>query len=260
MSNSRLFFVGGRDPRARSFGGAGVAMQMDDMILVSIDDHMIEPPDMYKNHVPAKWQDQAPKVVRNDAGRRRVGRSRARRPPRRSAWPPPSAGRARSGASTPARSPSCGPGCFDVHERVRDMDANGVLASMSFPTMAGFNARTFTEARRQGARRSSCCRPTTTGPSTSGARAYPGRFIPLGIVPMWDVDLAVAEVHRLAQEGLPLDQLPRDAARAGLPELPVGPLGPDAPGAVATEHGAVAAHRRRLRPHPDGRRRRRSTT
>ncbi len=48
-------------------------MQMDDMILVSIDDHMIEPPDMYKNHVPAKWLDQAPKVVRNDAGRRRVG-------------------------------------------------------------------------------------------------------------------------------------------------------------------------------------------
>ena len=31
-------------------------MQMDDMILVSIDDHMIEPPDMYENHVPAKWQ------------------------------------------------------------------------------------------------------------------------------------------------------------------------------------------------------------
>ena len=48
-------------------------MQMDDMILVSIDDHMIEPPDMFENHVPAKWRDQVPKVVRNDAGRRRVG-------------------------------------------------------------------------------------------------------------------------------------------------------------------------------------------
>ena len=24
-------------------------MHMDDMILVSIDDHMVEPPDMYKN-------------------------------------------------------------------------------------------------------------------------------------------------------------------------------------------------------------------
>ena len=38
------------------------------------------------------------------------------------------------------------PGCFDVHERVRDMNANGVLASMNFPTMAGWNARTFAES------------------------------------------------------------------------------------------------------------------
>ena len=31
--------------------------------------------------------------------------------------------------------------------------------------------------------------------------AYPGRFIPLGIVPMWDVDLAVKEIHRVAKKG-----------------------------------------------------------
>jgi hypothetical protein len=41
---------------------------MEDMILVSIDDHMVEPPDMYKKHVPAKWLDEAPTVVRNDDG------------------------------------------------------------------------------------------------------------------------------------------------------------------------------------------------
>jgi hypothetical protein len=45
---------------------------MDEMILVSVDDHMVEPPDMYKNHVPAKWADDVPKVVRNER-RRRVG-------------------------------------------------------------------------------------------------------------------------------------------------------------------------------------------
>ena len=39
---------------------------------------------------------------------------------------------------------------------------------------------------------------------------------------MWDVDLIVEEIHRDRQEGLPVDQLPRDAARAGLPELPLG--------------------------------------
>ena len=39
---------------------------------------------------------------------------------------------------TPGALSELRPGCFDVHERVRDMDANGVLASMCFPTMAGF--------------------------------------------------------------------------------------------------------------------------
>ena len=43
-------------------------MQMDDMILVSIDDHMVEPPDMYENHVPAAFKDKVPHVVRNDSG------------------------------------------------------------------------------------------------------------------------------------------------------------------------------------------------
>ena len=43
-------------------------MQLDDMILVSVDDHMVEPPDMFKNHVPAKWADKPPRVVRNDQG------------------------------------------------------------------------------------------------------------------------------------------------------------------------------------------------
>lgn len=43
-------------------------MDHDDMILVIVDDHMIEPPDMYRNHVPAKWADQVPKVVKNEQG------------------------------------------------------------------------------------------------------------------------------------------------------------------------------------------------
>lgn len=43
-------------------------MEMDDMILVSIDDHMIKPPDMFENHVPAKWRDAGPKVLKNAEG------------------------------------------------------------------------------------------------------------------------------------------------------------------------------------------------
>jgi predicted TIM-barrel fold metal-dependent hydrolase len=174
-------------------------MQMDDMILVSIDDHMIEPPDMYENHVPEKWRDQAPKVVRNaqgidewvfggEATSTRFGMAAT------VGWP------AEEWGFNPGTYSELRPGCFDVHERVRDMDANGVLASMNFPTMAGFNARTFSEA---GDKEMALVmlQAYNDWAIDEWAATYPGRFIPLGLVPMWDVDLAVAEVHRLAKKG-----------------------------------------------------------
>lgn len=34
-------------------------MNKDDMILISVDDHVIEPPDMFKNHLPKKYADEA---------------------------------------------------------------------------------------------------------------------------------------------------------------------------------------------------------
>ncbi len=30
----------------------GTGMNKDDMILISVDDHVVEPPDMFKNHLP----------------------------------------------------------------------------------------------------------------------------------------------------------------------------------------------------------------
>lgn len=43
-------------------------MQTDDLILVSIDDHVVEPPDMFLRHVPAKYRDEAPIVVTDEKG------------------------------------------------------------------------------------------------------------------------------------------------------------------------------------------------
>src|SRR5689334_6219915 len=40
----------------------------DDLILVSIDDHVVEPPDMFLRHVPARYKDEAPVVVTDDKG------------------------------------------------------------------------------------------------------------------------------------------------------------------------------------------------
>jgi predicted TIM-barrel fold metal-dependent hydrolase len=172
---------------------------MDDMILVSIDDHMIEPPDMYKNHVPAKWLDEVPKVVRNDKGVDEwvFQGERTATPFGMAAtvgWPPEEWG------FNPGSYSELRPGCFDVHERVRDMNVNGVLASMCFPTMAGFNARTFHESRDKEIALV-MLQAYNDWVIDDWCTAYPGRFIPLGIVPMWDVDLAVKEVHRIGQKG-----------------------------------------------------------
>jgi len=174
-------------------------MQMDDMILVSIDDHMIEPPDMYRNHVPEKWRDKVPKVVRNerDEDQWEFQGERTSTPFGMAAtvgWPREEWG------FNPGSYSELRPGCFDVHERVRDMDANGVLASMNFPTMAGFNARTFSEAADKDVALV-MLRAYNDWAIDEWAGSYPGRFISQGIVPMWDVDLAVDEVRRLGRKG-----------------------------------------------------------
>jgi hypothetical protein len=36
--------------------------------VISVDDHLVEPPDMFEGRLPAKLQDRAPKVVVNDYG------------------------------------------------------------------------------------------------------------------------------------------------------------------------------------------------
>ena len=43
-------------------------MQKDDLILISVDDHIIEPPDMFVGRLPAKYADDAPQLVHRDDG------------------------------------------------------------------------------------------------------------------------------------------------------------------------------------------------
>ena len=114
---------------------------VDDLILISVDDHLIEPPDMFVNHLEARYLDRAPKLVRNDEGNdvwvfgkavieTAALNAVAGRPKEEYGLEPQSLDEVR-------------PGCYDVHERVKDMDAGGVLASMNFPSFPTFTARVF---------------------------------------------------------------------------------------------------------------------
>ena len=47
-------------------------MDVDDLILVSVDDHVVEPPDMFDQHLPAQYKDVAPAGGAHRVGRRRL--------------------------------------------------------------------------------------------------------------------------------------------------------------------------------------------
>ncbi len=174
-------------------------MDVDDMILVSIDDHVIEPPDMFTGHVPQRWADQAPKVERSAEGIDRwvfqgVETSTPFGMCAVATWPKEEWG------FDPGVFAEIRPACYDVDLRVRDMDAGGVLASMNFPTMAGFNARTFFEAEDKDLALI-MLEAYNDWHVDEWCGLHPGRFIPIGIVPMWDPGLCAAEVRRLADKG-----------------------------------------------------------
>ena len=94
---------------------------------------------MFLNHVPAKYKAEAPIVVTDDKGVDQwIYQGRPQGVSGLNAvvsWPPEEWGR------DPAGFAEMRPGVYDVHQRVRDMSRNGILASMCFPTFTGFSAR-----------------------------------------------------------------------------------------------------------------------
>jgi predicted TIM-barrel fold metal-dependent hydrolase len=192
-------------------------MRTEDMILVSIDDHVIEPPDMFEGHVPERWKAEAPRVQRDEQGFDQwtfqgitsstpFGMCAVVSWPKAEwGWDPGTFGEIR-------------PGCYDVHQRVRDMNVNGVLASMNFPTMAGFNARTFVEAPDKELSLI-MLQAYNDWIIDEWCGSYPGRFIPMAIVPMWDVNLCAQEVRRVATKGCHAISFLEAPHAFGLPSL-----------------------------------------
>lgn len=172
-------------------------MNIDDLILVSIDDHVVEPLDMFKGRIPQKWAEHTPAVVVDDKGVDRwVYRGRPTGVAGLNAvvsWP------AEEWARDPAGYAEMRPAVYDIHERVKDMDANGILASMCFPTFPGFSAGHLSHFKDEIT--VAMIQAYNDWHIEDWAGAYPGRFIPCGILPLWDPALAVAEIARLASKG-----------------------------------------------------------
>jgi predicted TIM-barrel fold metal-dependent hydrolase len=192
-------------------------VRLEELILISVDDHIIEPPDLFEHHLPARYRDIAPRVVHHDDGSDRwefcgvsvpssVGLNAvAGRPREEYGMEPTSFNELRRG-------------CYDVHERVNDMSANGVLASLCFPSLIAFGGRRFGELTDKDAALA-LLQAYNDWHLEDWCGAYPGRFIPLAVVPLWDAELAGAEIRRVAGKGCTAVSFVENPFPLGLPSL-----------------------------------------
>jgi predicted TIM-barrel fold metal-dependent hydrolase len=186
-------------------------MSLNDLILISIDDHVIEPPDTFKRHMPRQYASRAPFVESingadhwNVDGRRFVlaGLNAV-------------AGRPREEYGIePIAFSQLRPGAYDIAARLDDMNANGVLGSMCFPSVMGFGGG-MTQSIEDRGYALAIVRAYNDWHVHEWAGNAPGRIIPLAVLPMWDVPAAVAEVERLAGLGVHAVTVPSNPAFDG---------------------------------------------
>lgn len=187
------------------------------MVLVSVDDHVIEPPTMFEAHIPEKYRDRAPKVVEDETGEYWLFEGQRAQNMGLNAvagCPPEEYG------LNPTRFEQMRPGCYDVHERVRDMDANGVLGSLNFPTFVHFCGQLFIQSQDKDLAHA-VVRAYNDWHIDEWAGSYPDRFIPMSIMPLWDVELCAAEIRRTADKGCHAVTFSENPEKLGLPGLHV---------------------------------------
>jgi len=185
------------------------------MILISVDDHIIEPPDMFLNHLPDKYKLDAPRMVHNPDGSdvwtfRDVVipnvalNAVAGRPKEEYGLEPQGLDEIRTG-------------CYNVDERIKDMNAGGVLASMNFPSFPGFAARLF--ATEDSDFSLALVQAYNDWHIDEWCGAHPGRFIPMALPAIWDAELCAAEVRRCSKKGVHSLTFSENPAALGYPSF-----------------------------------------
>ena len=185
--------------------------------IISVDDHLIEPPDMFDGRVPRSMADRAPHVEENEDGTQHwlyEGRS----------YPNVGlnavAGRTKeSWSMDPTRFDEMRPGCYDIEARVADMDVNGVWASVCFPSLvAGFCGSVFMRSDDP-ALGLSCLRAWNDWHLEYWAGTHPERIIALQLPWLADVEVAAADVRANAARGFKAVSFPEFPAQLGLPAI-----------------------------------------
>jgi predicted TIM-barrel fold metal-dependent hydrolase len=205
---------------------------------VSLDDHVIEPPDVWASRLPARYRDTGPRVEDLPLGTAILDGGKFKEQPGTdgplvSYWRYEdlfmSVKRLSTAVGFPGDAVTLGgvryeeirPGCYQPGPRLDDMDLNWTEASLCFPNFPRFCGQTFAEAHDKDLALL-CVQAYNDWMVEEWCAGSGGRLLPLCLVPLWDADLATAEVERNAARGVRAIAFSEIPAYLGLPSVHSG--------------------------------------
>ncbi len=185
--------------------------------VVSVDDHLIEPPHLFEGRMPRRFEASGPRVERHDDGVDYWVFEDDRVPllgaDAIQGWDPG------MGYLGPVNFGELNPGVWDIHERVRHMDINGVAASLNFPSAPfGFAGQRFLRMQDADLGLASM-RAFNDWILEEWAGTYPGRIIPCQVAWLADPEIAAAEIRRNAERGFKAVSFSENPEKLGLPSI-----------------------------------------
>jgi predicted TIM-barrel fold metal-dependent hydrolase len=185
--------------------------------IISVDDHLYEPPDTFEGRLPQRYAASAPRVERDDEGidwwifeDERVpvlGADGTK------GW------EIGHGYLGPVNFDELHPGVWNIHERVKQMDVNGVIASLNFPSAPfGFAGQRFMRMKDRDLGLASM-RAFNDWMLEVWSEPYPDRIIPCQVTWLHDSEIAAAEIRRNADRGFTCVSFSENPEKLGLPSL-----------------------------------------
>jgi predicted TIM-barrel fold metal-dependent hydrolase len=189
--------------------------------VISVDDHIVEPPDTFTGRLPRRFADRAPRVVENgDGGQTWVYDGQEL----------PNVGfNAVVGRPVseygfePVRFDEMRRGAWDIHDRVKDMDLNGIYASLNFPSfLPGFAGQRLQQVTDDRDLALASVRAWNDWHHDVWAGSYPDRIIPCQLPWLLDPELGATMIHENAERGFHAVTFSENPAMLGLPSIHSG--------------------------------------
>ncbi len=187
--------------------------------IISVDDHVIEPPRVWQDRLPRKYLDIGPRIVRapftgldgRGGAFTVIDDGTEGRPTDWWYYEDLRMPHVRSNVAVGMDRDDVNhlgityeemrPGCYQQAARLADMDVNWTEASLCFPTFPRFCGQTFNEAKDRELALL-CVQAYNDWMVDEWCGGTGGRLIPLCLIPLWDPHLAAAEVRRNATRGV----------------------------------------------------------